>query len=553
MDAESQTRGQCQGQTQAEGAAQTPLDALRSRVCVLDERGRILRVNDAWREFAGECATRSKLVGVGADYLAVCDHAEGPEAADARAFAAGIRAVIRGERKEFSHEYACHGPQGRGWYIGRVSRYFEQGACRLVVAHEDITQRKEAEDATREGEKELAAIYEQAPFVLLVVDEAYRVQKMNRLALEFMRGTVAGAFGLRFGEALGCAEVANCANSCGGSACEGCQLRRLVSESFRSGISCREVEVKLCCRRGEEIQSLVLLVSTSRISEGPQPRVLMALQDISASRQLEAQLRHSQRLEAAGQLAGGIAHDFNNILAATLMYLGLVQSDPGFTPAMKASLQELQGEVHRGARLIRQLLLFSRQQMPRAKPLDLAQLLADMLQSLRPMVGEGVELVLDSGSQPAWIQADGALIGQLVVHLALNARDAMPRGGRLVLGLRRVRFEVPLEGKYTKARPGEFICFSALDTGCGMEPKVLERLFEPFFTTKKVGQGIGLGLATVHGIVRQHQGWIEVESQVGHGSKFTVFLPALKVESQTDPARSIGGRAAIALALPSLL
>jgi signal transduction histidine kinase/CheY-like chemotaxis protein len=256
--------------------------------------------------------------------------------------------------------------------------------------------------------------------------------------------------------------------------------------------------------------------------------------DMTERRQLEAQLRQAQKMEAIGELAGGIAHDFNNILCATLMHLGLLQQNPQLIVGIKESLEEVGTEILRAASLTRQLLLFSRRQAARVEPWDLNMLINDLLNMLRRLLGENIEVAFQAGAGSPWVSADAGMIQQVVMNLCINARDAMPSGGQLTLATTVVEIQAASEKSHPDAKPGRFVCLAVTDTGCGMDDAVLGRIFEPFFTTKEVGKGTGLGLATVYGIVKQHHGWIEVESQLGHGSSFRVYLPA------TNPLSSLG-------------
>ncbi len=231
-------------------------------------------------------------------------------------------------------------------------------------------------------------------------------------------------------------------------------------------------------------------------------------------------------MEAVGQLAGGVAHDFNNILAASLLNLGLLQMDPTLSPEVRAALAELETGSHRAANLTRQLLMFSRRQHLEIRRIDLDEVLARLLQMLRRLIGENIEIVFSGGTTPHWIDADTGMIEQVIMNLCVNARDAMPLGGTLTLATREVEIDERRMKTNPEAGPGRFVTLTVIDTGCGMDDATLKRIFEPFFTTKEVGKGTGLGLATVHGIVRQHNGWIEVRSAVGQGSSFEVFLPA---------------------------
>jgi PAS domain S-box-containing protein len=249
------------------------------------------------------------------------------------------------------------------------------------------------------------------------------------------------------------------------------------------------------------------------------------IQDVTDRKQLQVQLQQAQKMEAIGQLAGGVAHDFNNILAATMMHLGLLLQEPALSPAMKLSLKELETETKRAANLTRQLLLFSRRQVMQICTTDLNDLLADLLKMLRRLIGEHIKIEFSPGSSPLWVEVDPGMLEQVIMNLCVNARDAMPQGGRVTVSANTVILDETMTPGGTESRPGEFVCLSISDTGCGMDTATLTHIYEPFFTTKEPGKGTGLGLATAYSIVKQHHGWISVQSTVGSGSHFSVFLP----------------------------
>jgi len=260
--------------------------------------------------------------------------------------------------------------------------------------------------------------------------------------------------------------------------------------------------------------------------------------DITEQRRLETQLRQAQKMEAIGQLAGGVAHDFNNILTATLMHIGQLQQNSQFTPATKESLKEVESATWRAVNLTRQLLLFSRRQKARIEPLDLDGLINDLLKMLRRLLGEDIEIAFQGYAGAIWVCADAGMLEQVVMNLCINARDAMPEGGQLTLATTLVEIKAQPPGAHPDSRPGNFVCLSVTDTGCGMDETVMARIFEPFFTTKEAGKGTGLGLATVYGIVKQHNGWVEVESKPGQGSSFRVYLPATTIRLGTPAVSS---------------
>jgi PAS domain S-box-containing protein len=289
-----------------------------------------------------------------------------------------------------------------------------------------------------------------------------------------------------------------------------------------------------------------------RDATGNPTRMVGVVQDITERRILEEQLRQSQKMEAVGQLAGGVAHDFNNILTATLMLLGMLEGNPSLDAEAREFLKELGKGARRAADLTRQLLLFSRRSPMQVRELDLNDLLTDLQKMLRRLLGEDIIFEVGGETGLPLIQADKGMIEQMVVNLCVNARDAMPEGGRLSLRTAAIDLDAELAKGHPDRRPGRFIGLSISDTGCGMDEPTLKRIFEPFFTTKEVGKGTGLGLATVHGIVKQHKGWIEVESLVGQGTTFRVILPAIAAKGQggasaADSAPIQGGHETILL------
>ncbi|HSA01500.1 MAG TPA: ATP-binding protein, partial [Candidatus Paceibacterota bacterium] len=248
--------------------------------------------------------------------------------------------------------------------------------------------------------------------------------------------------------------------------------------------------------------------------------------DMSERRRLELQLRQAQKLEAVGQLAGGVAHDFNNILTAILLHLNLLQTDQKLAANVQAELKDLETEAQRAVSLTRQLLMFSRREVMRRQVFDLNSLVGTLLKMLCRVIGEHIKLEMSGASESMWIEADAGMVEQIIMNLCVNARDAMPTGGRISLQTQLLEFDATVYQRHAEARPGRFVCLKVSDTGCGMDAETLKRVFEPFFTTKEPGKGTGLGLATVYGIVKQHQGWVEVQSAVGHGTEFSIFLPA---------------------------
>ncbi len=241
---------------------------------------------------------------------------------------------------------------------------------------------------------------------------------------------------------------------------------------------------------------------------------------------LEEQLRQSQKMESVGQLAAGVAHDFNNMLTIIQGHSSALLAKPSLPPEMVDPVQAVYFAAERAAGLTRQLLMFSRKNIMQPRPLDLRETVGNMTKLLGRLLGENVALKFQSPAQLPSVQGDNGMIEQVVMNLAVNARDAMPRGGTLTIAIEPVAVDAAYAEMRPDARAGYFLRLRVADTGAGMDAATLGRIFEPFFTTKEVGKGTGLGLATVYGIVKQHEGWIEVNSEPGKGATFDVFFPA---------------------------
>ena len=256
--------------------------------------------------------------------------------------------------------------------------------------------------------------------------------------------------------------------------------------------------------------------------------------------QSEAKLRQSQKMEAIGQLAGGVAHDFNNLLCVIRGNADLVLMNPGGLGEMGADcLKQITAASDRAANLTRQLLAFSRKQVMESVPLNLTGVIGNLTKMLKRIIGEDIQLRCASVERLPFVCADVGMIEQVLVNLVVNARDAMPRGGQLVISTDVLRIDAEYVRNNPEARQGQFVCLSVADTGLGIAPEHLPHIFEPFFTTKAPGQGTGLGLATVYGIIKQHQGWIEVASQLGAGSTFKIFLPVIDMPEIVPTAQPV--------------
>ena len=374
----------------------------------------------------------------------------------------------------------------------------------------DVSPRLRAEQALRASEDRYRSLVELAGSVIVVIDDDECITEFNREAEVF--------FGIPRTEALGRRYVDQC-----------------VPEAQRAAISSDLARI----RTGEPMQGREstfvqrdgthksFLWNATRLTDGAGglAQVLVIGQDISELRRLEHQLLLAQRMEGIGRLAGGIAHDFNNLLTAILGHAEMAQTDVSPGDPARGNIAEITRAAQRAADLTRQLLAFARRQIIEPRIVDLNGLVLNVDRMLRRLLGEDVELVTVQDPDLWRVRIDPGQFEQVLVNLAVNARDAMPTGGTLVIETRNVYLDEEFARQHATVQPGPHVLLAVSDTGSGMDAEVLAHIFEPFFTTKEVGKGTGLGLATCYGIVKQNKGSIWVDSEKEIGTTFRIFLP----------------------------
>ncbi len=277
-------------------------------------------------------------------------------------------------------------------------------------------------------------------------------------------------------------------------------------------------------------------IAVNRLSEPSVGAIVINARDVTDRKRLEEQLRHSQKMDAVGQLAGGVAHDFNNLLTAILGYCNLMLDEVPPEDPLRLDLEEIRQAGERAAVLTQQLLAFSRRQMLQPQIVDINTLVFQMEKMLRRLIGNEIELVTALAPDLKPVKVDPASIEQVLVNLAMNARDAMPAGGRLTIETTMIDLDSAYADMHATVVPGPYVMLAVSDTGQGMDAATRARVFEPFFTTKEQGKGVGLGLATVYGIVKQSGGYIWVYSEPEHGTVFKVYFPQSVLPVRTMPA-----------------
>lgn len=372
----------------------------------------------------------------------------------------------------------------------------------------DFTDRRHIEEALRQSEERFSKAFRAMPIPIAISKLADgHILDVNEAFVEL--------FGFSRDEIIG-----QTASSLG--TWVNLENRAQLIQRLQLERSVRDVECRFRTKSGQILETLV---SAERIELNNEPRSLLITYDLTERLRLENQLRHSQKMDAVGQLASGIAHDFNNIMTIIQGHTSLLLAKEDFDADTVGSLKRVLAASERAANLTRQLLAFSRKQVMQPKRIDLNQVLSAVLKMLQRLLGENISIEPECASVLPAAYADASMIEQIVINLAVNARDAMPKGGVLKISTSSVKLNDASRLRNAEARAGLFVCVSVADTGCGIDAAILDKIFEPFFTTKQVGRGTGLGLSIVYGIMKQHQGWVEVTSEIGKGTTFKLFFP----------------------------
>ncbi|MCA9972643.1 MAG: PAS domain S-box protein, partial [Anaerolineales bacterium] len=637
-------------QRQAQQLAQATIDALTAHIAVLDETGAIIGVNQSWQNFARANGGDPRRVGVGANYLAVCDAAVGKEAAQARQMAAAIRAVMTGAQDEVTLEYPCHAAREQRWFVARIMPMAgtDPAQRRVVVAHENITSRRQAEAALRRSEQLYRRLFDGNPLPMWVCDletlaflevnqaavsqygysqstfrtmtlgqlqaaadappgqagdgrgtlpsrraaeQRHRLQDGRIIDVELTRDTI--TFDGRPAALITAVDVTERNRAAAERSAQAQRLRQILdavpegvllldagyrilslnpmAANLLPALADAAVDEVLAELGGQPIGRLLAAAAGRaawqevRTPDGErlfelsaQPLAVngapagwvVALRDVTEERARQQYAETQQRLATVGQLAAGIAHDFNNIMAVITLYSDVLQNQPDHK-RRSYYLQTIKEQAVHAANLIGQILDFSRRSVLTRGELDLRPFIKEFAKLLRRTLPETIEIQFVETAGPCHVHADPTHLQQVLMNLAVNARDAMPDGGTLRLALEPLALAAGERPPLPDMAPGDWVCLHVSDTGSGIPADVMPHLFEPFFTTKRPGQGTGLGLAQVYGIVKQHNGEIGVVSSVGRGSTFTVYLPAMGMAAETavdsGAARPINGRGQLIL------
>ncbi len=396
------------------------------------------------------------------------------------------------------------------------------------------TSLKKAEEAQKETEKRYRSFFNESRDSVFMTSAAWKFTDINQSALELFEYDANEIFRLHFKELF-------------------INVNDFLSfeQMIKRYSSIKDFEAKLVKKSGQEMDCLIT-ASTRIDDEGSILGYYGIIHDITDRKKLEQQLLQAQKMEAVGRLAGGVAHDFNNILTAIIGYGKLLKEEMEPDNPLQNYNTQILNSAERAANLTRALLTFSRKQIISPKPVNINDLINGITRLLNRLIGEDIELITHLSDKDLTIMADSTQIEQVLMNLATNARDAMPGGGTLIIKTDLVVFDDEYIKIHGYGKPGNFALISVEDTGSGIDEKIKERIFEPFFTTKEVGKGTGLGLAMVYGIIKQHEGYINVYSVKDKGTTFKIYLPLIKtiVEDikETEKYHSAGGSETILIA-----
>jgi len=398
-----------------------------------------------------------------------------------------------------AHDYVMKGKLAR--LLPAIERELREAEVRR--------EHRQAEEALKESEEKYRALFEQSTDAIYIASREGRFIDLNQSALDLFEYTREEMIGLDIKEIHLRPDDWN----------------RFQQKLERNG-SVGDYEVRLSSKNGTAMDCLVTS-TMRRATDGAILGYQGIIRDLTERKRLEQQVQQQERMAALGKLAGGIAHDFNNILMSILLNTEMLLNDPALSPDLAPDVESILEEGREASHLVRQILDFSRRSPIQTRLLDLKELLLGSMDVLRRTLPASIKLLLEMEAKDCIVKADPTRIRQVVMNLVVNARDAMPGGGELRVTSHRVRIQ---SDEKSPVPPGEWVCLGISDSGTGIPPEVIPRIFEPFFTTKPKGEGTGLGLAQVYGIVKQHGGHIEVQTEVGQGTTFWIYLPAQEAE-----------------------
>ena len=414
------------------------------------------------------------------------------------------------------------------WFLTRGEAVWDEAGnpIRMVGSTTDITERKLAEDAVSEERDRAQRYLDVAGVIIIAIDADQKVAMINKKGCEVLKYKENDIIGKDWPDNFIPERIRE-------------EVKNVLTKFMAGEIELVEYyENPVLTKNGEE-RIISWHNSILRDIEGKITGTLSSGEDITEQKHLEKQLIQSQKMEAVGTLAGGVAHDFNNLLTVVIGYSDILLMKLDKKDQMYKLIEAIRKAGQRAASVAQQLLAFSRKQPLQKKVLELNTVMKKMEEMLRHLIGEDIELITEFEPAPGYMEADEGQVEQVLMNLVVNARDAMPEGGKLTIRTENVNIDEYYCKIYSYARPGKFVCISVEDTGVGMDKDTISHIFDPFFTTKEEGKGTGLGLSVIYGILKQHEGWINVYSETGKGTVFKCYLPASFVSEEEEAEEEI--------------
>ena len=489
---------------------QSVLRSLPDRIAVLSRDGTIVTVNEAWQRFAEEAGGPHP----GENYLTACEGKAPVQDRQDRIDSNGIRTVLGGQAPLFEQEYQYRSESGRNhWFVMTVAP-LDTPDGGAIVSHHNVTRIRAAEERSRLLETRYRRFFEEDFAADFLATPEGKILDCNAAFMSMFEISTVDDPKARFLFHL---------------LIDDGEWSELL-EALGSRGKLEHHRLSMRTRTGREIQVVGNVVGTYD-RNGQLDEVRGYFIDETALRDLEGQFLQAQKMEAIGQLTGGIAHDFNNLLSAILGYADFALSTLGGDHPVSDDLLMIRKAGERAAALTRQLLVFSRRQVMQPVVLDVNLTVRELEKMLRRLIGENIDFATVLSEGLGKVKADAGQLEQVIVNLAVNARDAMPEGGRFAIETSDVDLGPNYARENLNVKPGPYVAISISDSGCGMDAATKARIFEPFFTTKPEGKGTGLGLSTVYGIVKQSGGNVTVYSELGKGTTFKVYLPRIDRET----------------------
>jgi PAS domain S-box-containing protein len=505
----------------AEDFLRRTLDGLTAAVAVLNAAGELVEINRAWREYAGDRALIGLRYGFGEQYARLCRGAAercdaGPAAAD------GVEQVLRGERDAFDLEYRVPRDGGERRLRLQAQAFDVDGARGVIVVHDDVTALHEVEAAARQAEEFFELILDSVPLHIAYVNRHRELVYANRSYEEWFRLPLAALQGRRLEHLTSPDNY------------------RQIAPRVEAVLAGRHVEFRTRGRHDDDERELAVTY-LPHIVDGRTAGFFSVARDVTQQKRLEAELRHAQKMEAVGQLTGGIAHDFNNLLSVVIGNLQLLERPLKGDARLGGHVGTALRAALRGADLTRRLLAFSRQQVLEPRVVGPNRVILGMQDLVKRTLGAAIRFEAELATDAWCVYVDAGQLENSVLNLVINARDAMPEGGRLTLHSRNVAFAEDDPGRHPKLPPGEYVEIGVQDTGPGMPAEVVKRAFEPFFTTKDVGKGTGLGLSMVYGFAEQSGGIATIASEPGRGTRVSLYFPRSHLPAAGGAERDSAG------------